>query len=238
VRFSSFNMVLFGGLATAFVWVSATEGCTDETTVPIDAGEPPSLAIDALLDATGERSVPLDKACVEVRPGDEPTFSLALDVRNVLLRPPGLCAQATSYGGGGAYGVGGAGGAGGAEEIIVLPCGHLLLTVNGQENNKTTSASVDVLLRKLANRYTDLHIEIIAIDDFGFPIYRSNNPKSPVLKTSIDVTTRESCEGFDQTTSSGTGGGGVGGAPGVGGGPGGGGSGMGGLSGVGGTGGV
>lgn len=141
---------------------------------------------------------PTNGACIAVGSDPNATVSVQTAVTNVLLRPPGACAG-------------------------IAQCGHLELTVNGVANSQSAATSVDVLLRKLADRTTDLTVEITLVDESGAPLLDHSATPRP-LRAAVVVTTRASCAKPD-AGGGGAGGGGGGGAAGSGGGGGAGGSG-------------
>ena len=142
---------------------------------------------------------PKDGACIAIGTEPDATIPIQIGVTGLYLRPPGACG-------------------------VYEQCGHLVLRVNGLENNRGAAPLIDVQMRKLADRYADLTIAIEVIDDTGMAILSKPDKDAeavPLVK-SITLMTRASCGG---------GSGGAGGAGGAGGGAGGAGGGVGGAGG-------
>src|SRR5690349_10481615 len=77
----------------------------------------------------------------------------------------------------------------------ITHCGHVKLTVNGIDNNVGATNVVDVLLRKLANRYTDLTLTVTLLNDLGEPWTGGldGGATFDVVTASVAITTKESC---------------------------------------------
>ncbi len=118
--------------------------CSDDTTTTVDVGYsgPPAMRFVAV----GGQTELASGVCVPI--GDDPDYFLPLEVavQNLYLRPPGLCAA-------------------------FKQCGYLRVTVRrvgdegaiegeGVINNRGASTVVPLLLRKLADRYAALEVEV------------------------------------------------------------------------------
>jgi hypothetical protein len=162
---------------------------------------------------TGDPSLaivdPAPGACIAIGAAADATIPVTVAPKELYLRPPGTC---------GAY----------------KQCGHLVLRVNGVENNRGSARIIDVVFEgKIADRYADLTLSIEVLSDAETPIL--NQAGEPVV-ASISVTTAESAASCG-AGAGGAGGGGTGGAGGAGGGTGGAGGAGGGTGGAGGAGG-
>ncbi|MCC6555849.1 MAG: hypothetical protein IT372_23040, partial [Polyangiaceae bacterium] len=115
---------------------------------------------------------PKDGACVAIGSGIDATIPVEIKVENLYLRPPGACG-------------------------VYKQCGHLVLRVNGVENNRGSATVIDVLLRKLADRYAGLTISVEVINDAGEPILAvlTDGAEPAPLMRSVTVTTQVACEG-------------------------------------------
>mgnify|MGYP001827796455 CR=1 FL=1 len=124
--------------------------CDDETAEPVPLGPTGPPSI-AVVEPSGAEAGPV---CISI--GDDPDarIPLLIEAEQLVLRPPEAC---------GAY----------------VQCGHLALYVDQVLNNESAVPSIDVLLRKLGDRYHDgephegtgeadvLHVSIEVQDDLG-----------------------------------------------------------------------
>ncbi|HEY4119613.1 MAG TPA: hypothetical protein VGM56_17210 [Byssovorax sp.] len=142
---------------------------------------------------------PMPNACIVVPPGPMPTFPILVDVQNFDLRPPGACDESLTSS---ATGSGGSGGSGGAAPILLNPCGHFDLKVNGVENNQGAGSEIDVLLYKLASRYGKLHIsiEVIREQRYTFDLVDAGTTILPLDVVTVD--TPDKCPGGSVTVTS------------------------------------
>jgi len=116
-------------------------------------------------------------ACVAVGPEADARVPLLVSVTELVLRPPGGC---------GYY----------------VQCGHLELYVDDVLNNESAVPAIDVLLRKLADRYHDagplagsgapdvLHVRLAAVSDTDVALADHDGG---LLETTIDLATVASC---------------------------------------------
>jgi hypothetical protein len=199
------------GLLAAGLALAVAGGCGEDEKIsgPLGPTGNPKLTIHEVNGA--ERK---ELMCVPVGPDPDATISVNVHPDQLLLRPPGTC---------GAY----------------AQCGHMLLRINGVENNRGSAPVIDAQLQNLADRYAELTISIEVRTDSGELILNQDEVPLPVGDTVkvITVMNEASCpEGTGG--SGGAGGSGSGGAGGSGsGGAGGSGSGGAGGSGSGGAGG-
>jgi hypothetical protein len=113
---------------------------------------------------------PADSTCIPIGPeaeAGEARIPIEVTVQEVLLRPPGVCGT-------------------------IKQCGQLVLRVNGVENNTSSGTVIDVVMRKLADRYADLTISVSVRNDEGETILDHSDAPQP-LAASISITTKESC---------------------------------------------
>ncbi|HVY47038.1 MAG TPA: hypothetical protein VHB21_14220 [Minicystis sp.] len=153
-------------------------------------------------------------ACVALPPGPDPTIPILLDVENFDLRPPGVCGEsispvtAVSVGTGGTNAFVGTGGTGGTSGFA-NPCGHLLLTVDGVENNQGAGSEIDVLLGKLGDPVGVHEVELQVVRE-ARNVFDLVDAEAPIVDR-ITLDTRPSCR---QTCEHGAGGAGAGGGTG------------------------
>lgn len=120
-----------------FALAASLSACTTETGTAIDFG-PSGTASLAIV-------TPSNGACIAVPEGTiDPVIPLSFTVDNFLLRPPGYCLSNS-----------------------LVQCGRVRVSVNGVYNNEGGSATVDVQLRKLADRYKDIVISASLVNDVG-----------------------------------------------------------------------
>ncbi|WP_437693226.1 hypothetical protein [Sorangium sp. So ce176] len=194
--------------------LAVAAGCSDEETAsaPGPTGTP-EIAIVS----------PKDGACVAIGApsadpsAGEPTIPIHVGISQLLLRPPGTC---------GTY----------------SQCGHLVLSLDGEENSAGAGRVIDVRLGQLdaEERHGEHTITVAVVSDTGEPILGGENRQEPLTR-SLSLTIAASCgDGSGGGGSGGDGGsGGAGGSSGAGGSGGDGGSGgVGGSGGSGGSGGA
>ena len=160
-----------------FAWLGlvalAAAACSSESTTAVDVGPTGDPTI-VFAAPSSEAPQPV---CVAVGSEEDPRVPLLVDTTELVLRPPGAC---------GYY----------------VQCVHLDLTVDGVPNNESPAPAIDLLLRKLADRYHDgspraddgqpdvLHLEVVAAGDDDQPV--SNHQGVP-LKDTLQLVTKPSC---------------------------------------------
>jgi hypothetical protein len=124
--------------------------CDDETAEPVPLGPTGPPSI-AVVEPSGAEAGPV---CVAIGQDPDARIQLLVEAEQLVLRPPEAC---------GAY----------------VQCGHLAVYVDQVLNNESSVPSIDVLLRKLGDRYHDgephegtgepdlLHVRLEVQDDFG-----------------------------------------------------------------------
>ena len=120
----------------------AGAGCDDDETAEPDLGP----TGDPTLFFAEPASDAASRFCAEVTAEDDARVPLLVAVTEFYLRPPGAC---------GTY----------------VQCGHLALYVNDVLNNESGVPAIDLLLRKLADRYHD-----------GSPLPESGEPDVLTLR--------------------------------------------------------
>jgi hypothetical protein len=184
--------------ALALGLVVAFAGCEDDEAPAIDLG-PTGFPSLAFSDPPSDGPQPV---CVAVGPEIDARVPLLVDLTELVLRPPGACG-------------------------LFPQCGHLELWANGILNNEAAVPAVELLLRKLADRYHDgtphagtgepdvVRVRVQMVSDSGVPM--SDHAGEP-LADELELITVPSCEGLGGGGSGGAGGfGGSGGAGGAGG---------------------
>jgi hypothetical protein len=171
-------------------------GCTDETTTSTSDAGTTIVAFDAKMKVLS----PVDGACFPVPDGPDAAIPLTLSFTKadgqpatVYLRAPGFCTS-----------------------IPNALCGHVVVKVDGIENNEGALPTVDVLLRKFATPYGTFAITVeLVADNGGTLLVAGANAAGVVdldagipLQTSLTVHAQPSCGG---SSSSGGAGGGDGG---------------------------
>lgn len=142
--------------------------CAEETAPTVDVGPVGTVFLNI--------KSPLSGQCIVVPAGADPTVPIEVDVRDpengnatFILRPPGNC---------GTYG----------------HCGRVALEVNGVENNEGATSVVDLLLRKLADRYTNLTVKATLVNDEGVP-FANTDGGEPVSATVTFKSAKPCAEG-------------------------------------------
>lgn len=119
----------------------ALAGCTTDDTAAPDIGPTATPEVTILS--------PTDGACIVVADIPDPVVVVRASVADkygqatLELMPPGSC--------------------------IHDQCGHLVLAANGVFNSTSATTTMELLLRKLANRYTDIELSVAAVHDDGTP---------------------------------------------------------------------
>jgi hypothetical protein len=148
--------------------------CSEESATEIDVGPTGEPSIAFVAPSSADPQ-PL---CVVV--GDEPDARIAMlvETAELVLRPPGAC---------GYY----------------QQCGHLDLFVDDVLNNESAVPALELLLRKLADRYHDgspraddgqpdvLHVRVVAVTDDERPM---GNHEGQAIEDLLELTTVPSCE--------------------------------------------
>jgi len=167
-------MVRRCGLAALVVSALVSLGCSSESTEEIDVGP------------TGEPQVsfaqPLsldgEPVCVAVGAEADARVALLVETAELVLRPPGAC---------GYY----------------VQCGHLDLYVDDVLNDESAVPAIDLLLRKLADRYHDgspresdgqpdvLHLAVQLADADDLPL---RNHEGQLIEDTLELITKPSCE--------------------------------------------
>jgi hypothetical protein len=161
-----------------FAWLAllalGAAACSSESTTAIDVGPTGDPTI-VFADPSSSDAQPV---CVAVGSEADARVPLLVDTTELVLRPPGAC---------GYY----------------VQCVHLDLTVDGVSNDESAAPAIDLLLRKLADRYHDgspradngqpdvLHVEVSAVGDAEQPV--SNHEGVP-LKDTLQLVTKPSCD--------------------------------------------
>ncbi|MBI4703607.1 MAG: hypothetical protein HY744_21050 [Deltaproteobacteria bacterium] len=151
-----------GSLLLASLGAAVLLACSADESAPVVVGPTGAPAL-AIVEPLGTAQSP---ACASI--GTDPGYRLLVLVAptELLLRPPGLCGEA-------------------------VQCGHLELYVEGVLNNRGSCAAIELLLRRLADRYHDgsihartgepdvLHVRVDVVGDAGDPLLdRTGKPLS------------------------------------------------------------
>lgn len=104
--------------------------CDDETAEPVPVGPTGPPAL-AFIEPSGDDPQPI---CTSVGTDPDARIPLLVETTELVLRPPQAC---------GAY----------------VQCGHLALYVDGVPNNVSAVPTIELLLRKLGDRYHDGSID-------------------------------------------------------------------------------
>ncbi|MDC0745089.1 hypothetical protein [Polyangium mundeleinium] len=134
-------------------------GCSDEsddTTTETTATDPPTISIKS----------PAEGACVSIGEVLDVRIPFVLDVKALLLRPPGYCGDTKT-------------------------CGHLELSANGKVVNRGSGTVVEFPMIGVANRYDTFDVEIVVVDDEGAPLAAG---EGSVLRATRTITTAVSCD--------------------------------------------
>jgi hypothetical protein len=124
---------------------------------------------------------PAPSTCFSIGADPDAHLPVQVEVSHFALRPPGTCGLARQ-------------------------CGFLQLLVNGVPNNQSAAPNIDVLVRKLADRYATLELTVELVDEAGKPFVVAEKP----VASSVTIRTAVACEDAG-------GGGGAGGTGGAGG---------------------
>jgi hypothetical protein len=104
----------------------AIAGCGDEKGAPIDVGPTGPPSIAFVNPPSGG-----EPPCYSIAESDfDARIVLVVEVEELVLQPPGACGQ-------------------------LAQCGHLALSANGVPNNESAVRAIELLLRKLGDRYHD-----------------------------------------------------------------------------------
>ncbi|MDI1479123.1 hypothetical protein [Polyangium sp. y55x31] len=134
-------------------------GCTeesDETTTETTETDPPTISIKS----------PAEGACVSIGEAPDVRIPFVLEVKALLLRPPGYCGDTEA-------------------------CGHLELSANGKVVSRSSGTVVEFPMIGVADRYDTFDVEIVVVDDAGEPLVGG---EKSVLRVTRTITTAPSCD--------------------------------------------
>ncbi len=165
-------------------------GCSSETTTTTSDAGTSTVASDAKLTVVS----PLDGACFPVPDGADATIPLTLAFTKANGSPAGVYLR----------------GAGFCTSIPNFLCGHVVIKVDGVENNQGATPTVNVQLRKFATPYQTFAITVELVGDDGKTLLVASPDDAGVtdldagitLQTSLTVDARKSC-GSSTSSSSG-----------------------------------
>jgi hypothetical protein len=193
---------------------AATMGCSDDQAAAVDVGPSGPPSVRFTNPASGG-----DPVCVDVPADDDVRIPLQVRVEELLLRPPGGCG-------------------------VFAQCGHLALSADGLLNNESSVRTIELLMRKIANRTHDgkpdasgqpdlLTVQVDVVSANGAVLL---NDDGEPLRDTLELITVPSCAALPAGSGGGGGSGGSSGSGGSGGSPSTGGA--GGMPGTGGSGGM
>lgn len=139
-------------------------GCSDDETTSTN-----TTASAAPRNPHLEITSPADGACIAIGTDPDARIPIQLETQEMIVRPPDFCGS-------------------------ISGCGHFVLLVNGRENNIGTTRLIDVLLRKLADRYATFEITAEARDDDNEVLTDKSTDTEIPARATLTVTTALSCD--------------------------------------------